>query len=845
MKHKILVITSGTIAAGVGQEFLKQLRMHPASQLQAIVRYIDTANLLTRYSNLRNGEWFQMTINPQFMDTIRRNPQNYQDFNELLYPGFLPEIQGSGGGSIRYNAAGAIIINRARMKEWLTSSITDLVRADSGQVDLSVALIVSAVGATGSGSLERLIDLVVDCAQTASIPAPLHCDVFILEPGMQGVTDLGLSNTLALYAEMAATRLSHNDGGAKSYRGRTIVVGWGSERYMSSIEQLKEATATLVRLTHDPSTAIAAEFQEREVDNHVLREQDWQTQIPSHLSSATAVTISLGDLEEKIVQRDAVRLLDTLVFGEKAPESFGGEYLFAGQSDYQAGPLANTLANFLQGSLPEDRYGHLIGRLTEVLSLSSLQITTAQMQSMTTQQQAGRLRGAWLNDKEEILKSGRMKIRAQGATLATVTLNDILISRRRAMATELSLRDLHAEYLFMDNIITSTLNTQQGFILENIDDREVTRRINALERANWGKDRALQQALAAVQGNLEALLQREAHSAALEVLKILQNHCSEASRNLEIVLNKLLRQRRNNPKWAGSDQKFHVDMHHLLHMAALSSDAEITRYADRVSIFASAQRRRASAGEGAGAIGKMVAGEQQEDQVAAFRKWLDDQDKLDALFVGETDTILDLAEKYARDYVHNEIIQHSVLDILLQTGEDVLSQRLSEAAAKAHSLIPYSPQFASEHREARHVCARWKSEEQRGVLQRTIDQAFGQGQCTLLQSEDPSEIVVFYYVDGLPMSAINDLTGRCLEAFLKRRKAWHRQTILNGGNANGSYKQRIGVPVYSGKDAEERVLDSGVVYQLYNVRGQNVGVYTPNDIPELAPSGQQQQNAEN
>src|SRR2546430_11529480 len=28
------------------------------------------------------------------------------------------------------------------------------------------------------------------------------------------------------------------------------------------------------------------------------------TQLPSHLSSATAVTISLGDLEEKIAQRD-------------------------------------------------------------------------------------------------------------------------------------------------------------------------------------------------------------------------------------------------------------------------------------------------------------------------------------------------------------------------------------------------------------------------------------------------------------------------------------------------------------------------------------------------------------
>ncbi len=179
MTHKLLVITAGTIAAGVGLEFSKQVKAHPACELQPVVRYIDTAHLPTRYSGLRSGEWFQMTINPQFMDTIRRNQENYPYLKELLYPGFLPEIQGSGGGSIRYNAAGAIAINRVRMKDWLTTSITDLVKSGGGQVDLSIALVVSAVGATGSGTLERLVDMIVDCSQTASIPSPLHLDVFL------------------------------------------------------------------------------------------------------------------------------------------------------------------------------------------------------------------------------------------------------------------------------------------------------------------------------------------------------------------------------------------------------------------------------------------------------------------------------------------------------------------------------------------------------------------------------------------------------------------------------------------------------------------------------------------
>ena len=524
MKHKLLVITSGTIAAGVGQELVRQVKAHPASELQLVVRYIDTANLLTRYSGLRSGEWFQMTINPQFMDTVRRNPQNYQELKDILYPTFLPEIQGSGGGSIRYNAAGAIAINRKRMKDWLTTSITDLVRSDSGQVEVSVAIVVSAVGATGSGSLEQLIDLVVDCAQTANIPSPLHCDVFILQPGMQGVTDLGLANTLALYAELAASRLSGEGLHAKSYRGRTLIVGWGSERYMSSIEQLRETTATLVRLTHDPSTDIAAEFQEREVDNHVLRELEWQTRLPSNLSSATAVTISLGDLEEKIAQRDAVRLIDILVFGGRPSETTAGEFFIpdVDRSEHKAGPLLSTLTNFLQGTMPEDRYQHLVGRLTEKLTIQSLQINAPQLQGMTTQQQAGRLRGAWQYDKEEIIKNGRKRIQEEGASLAGTALQDIVQSRRTAIANGLSLRDLRDEYRQMENIIASTITTQPNFGLEANDERDVTRKLSALERGGWGKERALQQAIAAVHGNLGAMLQRESHTAALEVLKLLQ-----------------------------------------------------------------------------------------------------------------------------------------------------------------------------------------------------------------------------------------------------------------------------------------------------------------------------------
>lgn len=840
MAHKLLVITAGTVAAGVGFEFLKQIRTHPASELHAMVRYIDTAYLPTRYSDLRSGEWFQMTISPQFMDNVRRNPGNYPYLQPLLYPGLLPQIAGSGGGSIRYNAAGAILINMAKMKEWLTTSMTNLVNSGDRQVNLSIALVVSSVGATGSGSLERLIDIIVECAQSVSIPPPLHCDVFILQPGMQGVTDLGLSNTLALYAEMAATRLASQDFeqdiSQKAYRGRTLLVGWGSQRYMASIDELKEAAATLVRLTHDPATAIAAEFQEREVDNHVLREQDWQTHLPSHLSTATTVTISLGDLEEKIIRRDAVRLIDTLVFGGKPTEAVSGEFVLGniGKVDHQAGPLLSKLTGFLQGETPEDRYAHLVGRLTEDIATASLQMTAVKLKDLSVQEQAGRLRGYWQNDKEEISGRGRKSIEGQGASLAGNALKEIRDARTDAIATGLSLKDLRDEYQEMEDILKAVTRVSPDSI-QGANDNEVQRKIGTLERAIFRKDAALQQALAAVQTNIQQTLSRESHTAALEVLQVLQRHCAESLRNLEIVLAKLLKQRKTNPKWAAGDQDFTIDMNHLLHMAALSTPDEITRYADLVSIFAAQEQRQREA-IGTGTIAQLIAAgeEQRIDPLAAFRKWLQDQRKLDDLFAGEIDILLDLAQNYASQYVHEEVKQHSVIDVLLQAGEDILVQRLKEAASKTHSLVSYNPQFASELRESRFVSTYWRNEEQRGMLLKAINQAFGDGQCVLVSSKDPSEIAVFYYADGLPMSAVTDLTGRCLDAFLKRRQSWYRHNKANSnGSASSSYNQRVGVPVYSGRDAEQRVLDTGVIRDLYLVRGQNVATYKSTDIPEL------------
>lgn len=83
------------------------------------------------------------------------------------------------------------------------------------------------------------------------------------------------------------------------------MIGWDGDFAMASIEQLKEVAATIIRLSSDPASAFSTEFQEREVDNHVLRDLDPLTHLPVHLSMVPVVTINLGRLEEQGVKRDS------------------------------------------------------------------------------------------------------------------------------------------------------------------------------------------------------------------------------------------------------------------------------------------------------------------------------------------------------------------------------------------------------------------------------------------------------------------------------------------------------------------------------------------------------------
>src|SRR5205823_675078 len=84
-------------------------------------------------------------------------------------------------------------------------------------------------------------------------------------------------------------------------------------------------------------------------------------------------------------------------------------------------------------------------------------------------------------------------------------------------------------------------------------------------------------------------------------------------------------------------------------------------------------------------------------------------------------------------------------------------QRFKEAATMAISLVSYSKSFAPYRREAWHVSAYYRTKDQREAIQKAMEQSFAEGQCKLLESKDPTEIAIFYYVDGIPMSAADDI----------------------------------------------------------------------------------------
>jgi len=835
MGKKLLVITAGTEAASVGQELEKQMRAHPTSELQVMVRYLDTAYLPNRYGSLHSQEWFQMSIDPRHILAIYQNLAEHPEIKNLLFPGLLPGTDQSGGGAIRYNGAGAVEIQRDKLRKWISSSLADLAGWGQGETTISIALIISAVGATGSGSLEHLIDLVVDAANHAGVKSTtqstVRCDVYILQPGKKQVTDLGLANTLALYAELAASQLSLQKNQTRQYQGRKIMVGWGSSFILSSIDQLKEAAASLVRLSMDTTTAFSAEYQEREVDNHVLRELDPISGLPTHLSLATVVTINTGTLVEQVIRRDTEQLIESLVLGQT--------------DNRQPGVLLASLAKALAGGDPGSRYGRLLAFLAENSGYGQMRenLENVLQESGTVDGKQQSLRQYYHSYQTQLRQSQRSFL-DKGQAFINQALSDLDRTRHEMISIQgFSLHELREDIRFLELTLgqvhkvarddTGRNHTNEGEIGRLSEDVQKAR----LPRAKQERLRELKDRMVA---NLFGVLQEVARDAALIVLDELERDSLSIGLRLDTVLQRQRKEKARQDARTQAQGQFVLDKSHPLHLTALDTIEEARQYSEKISILSSGQRRPAGVGRS-------------NQEMADFRTWLIQQSEFEALFEGDSQHLAEIVHTYVRQRVKEAVGRYKLIDLLLANGEEHLIHKLREASGRAISLVSFAPAFAPDLREAWYVSAdfRMAREElaerestypedraKRAKLENAMKQAFTSGDCKLLQSRDPSEIALFYYVDGLPLSAIEDLKGRCLEAFLSRRKRWYQQqkALGNGSspqNSIGGLNQRVGVPVYSGRDAEQRVLETGIIRRLYGVKGTEVGTYRVEDIPEL------------
>lgn len=403
-------------------------------------------------------------------------------------------------------------------------------------------------------------------------------------------------------------------------------------------------------------------------------------------------------------------------------------------------------------------------------------------------------------------------------TLVKEIIDEMIRRRRESLKTGFSLARIQKDYEEIQAMLADVLLFAQHYNPPMIKEEIVRERLNEVSKRRWLKqiDTELEAAIVAIQEHVNSLRLQQASIVGALFLRKLQQHCKATLTNLSAVRQCVDEALSHDKAWDSDNPPLSIKTDHLLQMPALNPK-QIQPYYQQVSVFASFAKTQQDFSS------NIPEETSKQDPLADFRLWLDEND-LDIPFKGDFERLSSIVEHYTRDVVHENIAGNSVVDVLIKTGKDVLYQRLLEALVKAHSLVKFDPMLAQNCIESRHISAYCK-DDQRGLLQNVMNEVFGQGGCTLLTSEDPTEITVIYYLDGLPMSSVTDLTGRCLKEFLEHRKDWYNQVnvSLNGNSAEASIDYSQGsIPVYSGRDAEELVCKTKVVRQLYSVRDKRI-----------------------
>lgn len=806
MEQKLLVLALGTTGGEVGLTFKQQVAQRTARDFYYKVLCLDTSDQLRKSGRVAPNEFIHLATEEHYMESvITSSAVNAPQLKEMIYPKFPPPPStANGAGNIRYSAAALLALPAIQnaIRGNLATLIDQL--ADMGNTksrDISFAIVISAVGATGSGAVSLLIPLILETAQNAGIVKP-NIDVFILHPVLSVSNPLLLANAEALYVELAAMQNMpiHN-----RYTGRKIILGSGGQAHtITKLDELEKTAATLIRLTTDARYGITRPYWDALPNLGVLRGLEKHSLLPTHLSTATPVTVGLANLGKQVIEIDTAQLTSRLVLGMPHRDD---------------GPShVNTLLsvlNFLKGSNPDESYRLLLRALTENMSnqLDSFSLSPLSIRTLNNAQKAERIRALYRSDTERIDEL-KTKIEPQARDLFKARSDELNAERVKYIMAGLSLTQLRIDYKDVIGRIKQLQAAANKVVISPpTSDRDLQQRLNEVAR---GRGQALTGAIAAVQENLESKCEATAVQTATRFLNSLENECQRTIQRIETFMNEATERFQNKPGWGNNAPTLQAHNDNSLYISALSNKQDIDQYYKHVSIFAQSDAQQ-----------DLFSDASQVDPLALFRRELEQNDLIKHFFDGQHNKILTLIEQHVERRIKAQLDNYPLMNVFETMRPAILHESLNQAFGRAQSLMPFSRGFADGCVEECYVTACWSNETQHAMLEEVLSQI--SQKATLIKSEDPGEIVVFYLLDGLAITAINELTSRCLSAFLEQRNLW----ALYNSNASLRGSMR-GIPVYSGYNLEEQVRQQGIVYRLYQNKQPSVGNYTDGQVPELA-----------
>ncbi len=807
MTQKLLVVGIGTTGDEVELALEKQMARHHIRNFHYKLCYLDTSNSLIRNGKIANSEFTHLLVDEHFMEnTIREQENTPQLLREMLYPDFPPPPStAAGAGHIRYAAAALLTLPaiRSAISNAIITFINQLADMDDEKSrDISFVVVISAVGATGSGALTLFLPLLLEAASHAGISRP-RIDTIILHPTTSVDDERLLANAEALYAELAATQ---HYSWRNRYAGRTLVLGGGGETYtITKLTDLVQTAATLIRLTTYHPSGITQEYWDSLPNRGILRGMEPNTLLPRHLSSATPIAIGLSDLGKQAIQIDTARLFSHFVLGPVSTNA----------SNTRVNTLLSVL-NFLQANDSNASYDLLLDILTADMKedIQSALLTETRLKSLKAQQQADALRSSYQGDKQ-FIEARKAGITDTARRVFQNLRKSLHQEREKSLLTDGSVKQLADDY---NEVLESIRQLQAAAArVKNVlpkSEKDIHDTFDLLAH----KRTPLRGAITAVQQNVERSRQLAAVQVATAFLNDLQKECAETLNRLRGFISAASEHYQNKPGWYTNRPLLQAQSNYPLYIPALSAAADIAQYYSRVSIFAAHDEQQQ---------GLFSDFTQTQDPLAILRNSLGKTGMIEHCFDGRYDLIFGIIEHHVEERVQKNLEQYPLLDVFPLVGTSVLQTCITQALGRARPLLSLTSGYAAGCVEKCYVTASWNNEAQQVMLENVLRQVAQKAE--LIRSDDPTEIVVFYLIDGLSMPAIKDLTSRCLKALLELRTMWTRTENLPAIERRAASS----IPIYSGYNVEKEVRQQGIIRKLYKARMSDVGTYDATQVPEL------------